>query len=240
MKKIWAVIPAAGMGKRMGMAVKKQFIRLAGKEILIRTLETVAAVPEIEGILLVVSRDDLDLCQHLIHDYQIEKVKDIIVGGGTRQDSVLNGLSALPKDCDMVVIHDGARPLVTVRQIQETIEAAALYGGALLAVQVKDTIKVVDKKGFVQRTPARKNLWSAQTPQTFRYPDILEGHRHAVVMGDYGCTDDSQVVEKYLDLPVRIVEGSNENIKITTPEDISIGEKILEAREAAGYDEKTL
>ena len=83
MKKIWAVIPAAGMGKRMGMAVKKQFIRLAGKEILIRTLETVAAVPEIEGILLVVSRDDLDLCQHLIHDYQIEKVKDIIVGGGT-------------------------------------------------------------------------------------------------------------------------------------------------------------
>ena len=88
----------------------------------------------------------------------------------------------------MVVIHDGARPLVTVRQIQETIEAAALYGGALLAVQVKDTIKVVDKKGFVQRTPARKNLWSAQTPQTFRYPDILEGHRHAVVMGDYGLT----------------------------------------------------
>ncbi|MCI8632378.1 MAG: 2-C-methyl-D-erythritol 4-phosphate cytidylyltransferase [Lachnospiraceae bacterium] len=232
MEKIWAVVPAAGIGKRMGMAVKKQFIRLKGKEILIRTLQTLAEVPEIEGILLMVSRDDLDLCQHLIHDHHIEKVKDILPGGSTRQESVLKGLSAIPKDCTMAVIHDGARPLVTRQQIKETIEAARKHGGALLAVPVKDTIKVANKKGFAVQTPPRSNLWSAQTPQAFRYPDILNAHRHAMVMGDYACTDDSQIVEKYLDLPVKIVQGSYENIKITTPEDISIGERILEARAA--------
>lgn len=236
MEKIWAVVPAAGMGRRMGTNVKKQFIRLKGKEILIRTLERLAQVPEIEGILLMVSRDDLDLCQHLIHDYHIEKVKDILIGGNTRQESVLRGLSALPKDCTMVVIHDGARPLVTRQQVESTITAAREYGGAILAVPVKDTIKVADKKGYVQQTPPRTNLWSAQTPQTFRYPDILEGHRHAVVMGDYACTDDSQIVEKYLDLPVKIVQGSYENIKVTTPDDINIGERILEAREGAGAE----
>lgn len=237
MEKIWAVVPAAGMGKRMGMNIKKQFIQLHGKEILIRTLEVLARVPEIEGILLAVSRDDLDLCQHLIHDYHIDKVKDIRIGGGTRQESVLIGLSALPKDCTMVVIHDGARPLVTEEQIESTIEAARKYGGALLAVPVKDTIKVADKKGFSERTPSRANLWSAQTPQTFRYPEILEGYRHAVVMGDYSCTDDTQVVEKYLDMPVKIVQGSYENIKITTPDDINIGERILEARSRAASEE---
>lgn len=231
MEKIWAVVPAAGIGKRMGMAVKKQFIQLKGKEILVRTLETLAAVPAIDGILLVVSRDDVDLCQHLIYEYQIEKVKDILIGGSTRQESVFLGLSALPKDCSMVVIHDGARPLVTREQIESTIESASQYGGAMLAVPVKDTIKMVDKKKFVQQTPSRVNLWSAQTPQTFRYPEILEGHRHAVVMGDYSCTDDSQVVEKYLDMPVKIVQGSYDNIKITTPDDIQMGERILEARE---------
>ena len=131
----------------------------------------------------------------------------------------------------MVVIHDGARPLVTREQIESTIESASQYGGAMLAVPVKDTIKMVDKKKFVQQTPSRVNLWSAQTPQTFRYPEILEGHRHAVVMGDYSCTDDSQVVEKYLDMPVKIVQGSYDNIKITTPDDIQMGERILEARE---------
>ena len=215
----------------MGMAVKKQFIQLKGKEILVRTLETLAAVPAIDGILLVVSRDDVDLCQHLIYEYQIEKVKDILIGGSTRQESVFLGLSALPKDCSMVVIHDGARPLVTREQIESTIESARQYGGAMLAVPVKDTIKMVDKKKFVQQTPSRVNLWSAQTPQTFRYPEILEGHRHAVVMGDYSCTDDSQVVEKYLDMPVKIVQGSYDNIKITTPDDIQMGERILETRE---------
>lgn len=230
MEKVWAVVPAAGIGKRMGMAVKKQFIQLKGKEILIRTLETLASVPEIEGILLMVSRDDLDLCQHLIHEYQIHKVRDIRIGGSTRQESVFLGLSALPKDCTIVVIHDGARPLATREQIESTISTARQYGGAVLAVPVKDTVKIADKKGFVKETPLRANLWNAQTPQTFRYPDILEGHRHAVVMGDYTCTDDSQVVEKYLDLPVRIVAGSYENIKITTPDDIEIGERILEAR----------
>lgn len=233
MEKIWAVVPAAGIGKRMGAGIKKQFIRLKGKEILVRTLQVLAEVPEIEGILVMVSRDDLDLCQHLIYDQHIEKVKEILPGGSTRQESVLKGLSALPKDCTMAVIHDGARPLVTREQVEATIQTARTYGGAMLAVPVKDTIKVADKKGFVQETPPRSNLWSAQTPQTFRYADILKAYRHAAVMGDYSCTDDSQVVEKYLDLPVKIVQGSYENIKITTPEDINIGERILEAREGA-------
>lgn len=231
MEKIWAVVPAAGVGKRMGMTVKKQFIRLKGREILVRTLEALADVPAIEGILVMVSREDMDVCQTLLQKYHIEKVKKVLLGGNTRQESVFKGLSALPKDCTLVVIHDGARPLVTREQIESTIETAKKYGGALLAVPVKDTVKIADAKGFVEDTPARAQLWNAQTPQTFRYPDILEGHRHAVVMGDYTCTDDSQVVERYLDLPVKIVQGSYDNIKITTPEDLSVGERILEERE---------
>ncbi len=231
MEKIWAVVPAAGMGKRMGMTVKKQFIQLKGKEILVRTLEALASVPAIEGMLIMVSREDMDVCQELLNEYHIDKVKGILLGGSTRQESVFKGLSALPKDCTMVVIHDGARPLVAREQIESTIETARQHGGALLAVPVKDTVKIADKKGFVAETPVRARLWNAQTPQTFKYPEILEGHRHAVVMGDYTCTDDSQVMEKYMELPVKIVEGSYENIKITTPEDLSIGERILEARE---------
>lgn len=231
MEKIWAVVPAAGVGKRMGMTVKKQFIRLKGREILVRTLEALADVPAIEGILVMVSREDMDVCQSLLQKYHIEKVKKVLLGGNTRQESVFKGLSALPKDCTLVVIHDGARPLVTREQIESTIETAKEYGGALLAVPVKDTVKIADAKGFVEDTPARAQLWNAQTPQTFRYPDILEGHRHAVVMGDYTCTDDSQVVERYLNLPVKIVQGSYDNIKITTPEDLSVGERILEERE---------
>ena len=124
MEKIWAVVPAAGMGKRMGMTVKKQFIQLKGKEILVRTLEALAEVPAIEGILVMVSREDMDVCQELLNEYHIEKVKGILLGGSTRQESVFKGLSALPKDCTMVVIHDGARPLVTREQIESTIETA--------------------------------------------------------------------------------------------------------------------
>ena len=102
MEKIWAVVPAAGMGKRMGMTVKKQFIQLKGKEILVRTLEALAEVPAIEGILVMVSREDMDVCQELLNEYHIEKVKGILLGGSTRQESVFKGLSALPKDCTMV------------------------------------------------------------------------------------------------------------------------------------------
>lgn len=244
-EKIWAVVPAAGTGTRMREGLenqdldirekivkvaKKQFIELNGKELLVYCLETLQKTEEIEGVILVTGREDINHCHNLCHDYHLTKVRQILEGGTRRQNSVFIGLSALPKDCSMVVIHDGARPFVTVEEIRATINAARRCGGAVLGVPVKDTIKVVDH-GRIVDTPERSTLYQAQTPQTFAYPQILEGYRHAVVMGDFRCTDDSQVMEKYMDTHIEMVPGSYENIKITTPADLRLAEQILAGHE---------
>lgn len=235
MAKIYAVVPAAGSGSRMmagedGVQIKKQFIKLKGKEILAYTLDVLESVSSINGIVLVASKDDIDLCNELVKQYGYKKVLDVVKGGSRRQNSVLAGLSAVPKDADMVVIHDGARPFVTPEEVEATIRTAERVGGAVLAVPVTDTIKVVGPRSIIEETPPRSGLYSAQTPQTFKYPDILEGYRHAVVFGDMSCTDDSEVMEKYMDIRIEIVQGSYENIKITTPKDLLTAEKILEKR----------
>ena len=236
MSKVYAVVPAAGTGSRMmtgpdGVNIKKQFLKLHGKEILAYTLEVLESVEAIEGIILVTGKKDIETCERIVNTYGFTKVKKIIPGGNRRQNSVLEGLSVLPKDTEIVVIHDGARPFVTKEEIEATIHTAERVGGAVLAVPVTDTIKVVTSGGVIESTPERSDLYSAQTPQTFRYPDILEGHRHAVVFGDFRCTDDSQIMEKYMDIRIEIVQGSYENIKITTPKDLLTAEKILEKRE---------
>lgn len=232
MSEIWAVIPAAGVGSRMGSGVKKQFLQLEGKEILALTLEVFEKVEEISGVILVTGKADIETCREICERYAFSKVKIITEGGANRQESVLNGLSRVPHECGAVIIHDGARPFVTAEKILETVEKAEKEGGCILAVPVKDTIKMVTPSGEIERTPERALLYQAQTPQTFRFPEILDAHRRAVVMGDFRCTDDAQIVEKYMDMKVVITEGSPDNIKITTPTDLNIAREIIRERQA--------
>lgn len=230
MEKIWAVVPSAGIGRRMNSDVKKQFIQLAGKEILVYTLEALSASEKIDGIIVAVCQEDISYCQELKDRYDLKKVQKIIPGGATRLESVYLGLLAVPSDCTIVVIHDGARPFVTPEQTEQTIEAARRTGAAVLGVPVTDTIKTVGPDGQIVNTPPRGQLYQAQTPQTFRYPAILEAYRHAVMMKDLSCTDDSQVVERYMDLPAVLIAGSYDNIKITRPRDLETAESVLRRR----------
>lgn len=230
-KKIWAVIPSAGSGSRMGKAVHKQFIELRNKPILVWTLEVFQKMDEVEGVVLVCSEEDRAQCEGLIEAYHLDKVRSVVRGGATRQASVRNGLRAVPEDCDIVLIHDGARPFVLPKEILETVGAAGEFGGALLAVPVKDTIKIASADGTVEDTPIRSTLWAAQTPQTFVWSEILSAHEKALAMGDETCTDDSQIMEKYGNRKVKIVKGSYTNIKLTTPEDLNLAEEILNERE---------
>ena len=223
----YAIVPAAGSGRRFGGPVKKQFLLLNGKEILIRTLETLASVPEIRGILLEADEADLPQCRALVQQYAVPKIHALVAGGATRQESVLRALQQLPEGCDIVVIHDGARPLVKPGLIQESIAGARAWGGAVAAVPVKDTIKEADEQGFIRRTPLRSSLWNAQTPQTFQAAPLREAYQKALAAGDFSLTDDSQVVEKYGELSVRLIPGEYENLKITTPEDLLLADRIL-------------
>jgi len=241
--KAWAVVVAAGMSSRMGGTVKKQFMRLRGKEVLVYSLSTFESMASIEGVVVATGEEDIPLVQDLCERYHLSKVRSVVPGGDTRQKSVYEGLKGV-KDClevknrlavednpaDVVLIHDGARPFATAGEIEETIRAARTYGGALLAAPVTDTIKVVSEDLLVTDTPLRSTLYAAQTPQTFRFPDILEAHKRALIAGDEALTDDAQIAERYSDLEVKIVPGSYDNIKITTKRDIELGLKILESR----------
>lgn len=230
MEKIWAAVPAAGMGHRMRAGVKKQFLPLNGKEMIVYTLEALSASPLIEGIVLASSPSDITLCEDLIEKYHLDKVQKVIPGGRSRAESVFKALEAFPEDVTLAVIHDGARPLVTKEEIAGTIEKARQTGAAVLAVPVTDTIKVADAQNVVVDTPERRTLWAAQTPQVFSCPLILEAYRRAFLLGDDLCTDDSQVVEKYTDSKVSLVQGSCENLKLTNPEDMQRALFILEQR----------
>lgn len=227
MPKIWVVVPSAGSGSRMGAKVHKQFLCLREKEILAWTLEIFQEMPEIEGIVLVCSKEDKKQCESLLEKYGLIKVRFVVEGGATRQESVYRGLCAVPKDCTIVLIHDGARPFVKKEQVLATIRQAEKSGGALLAVPVKDTIKVMGQNNCVADTPERSTLYAAQTPQTFRFDEIIKAHEAAYRNGDTSCTDDSQIMERYGDLPVAIVEGSYENFKITTPVDLILAEEMI-------------
>lgn len=221
-----ALIPAAGMGRRMGAALNKQYLLLAGKPILAHTLELFQQADCIDAIFVVVPPAEIGFCRtQVVEKYRLTKVDQIVAGGQERQDSVLNGLRAL--DCasdDVVVIHDGVRPLVPTAVVQHSIEMARQYDGALVAVPVKDTVKVV-KDGFVSATPDRSRLWLAQTPQTFRYEIIRAVYERAAIEGFSG-TDDASLLER-TGGHVHLVIGDYRNIKITTPEDILLAEAFL-------------
>ncbi len=225
-QKVTAIITAAGKGTRMNSSVNKQYLKIAGIPVLARTISAFESCSEVDNIILVVNEDDINFCKHeIVEEFNFKKVISLVSGGAERQNSVYKGLCSIRDDKGIVLIHDGARPFVTNKNIVDCIEAAREFGACGIGVRSKDTIKISDENGYVQSTPDRNNLWSIQTPQGFMYDIIKDAHDKAVQNGYVG-TDDMVLVEK-LGIPVKIVEGSYQNIKITTPEDLIMGESML-------------
>lgn len=225
-----AIILAAGKGRRMESNVNKVYIDLLGKKTIVRTLEPFQQSPLIDEIILVVGENDITYCGfEVIDKLVLAKVKEVVVGGVSRQESVYNGLMSVSEDAGLVLIHDGARPLVTEEILERSIQGALEYGAVTTGVRVKDTIKVVDNEGFVRSTPDRRTLWAIQTPQVFKRNIIFEAHKLGRESG-IEATDDAMLVEN-LGHRLKIIEGSYENIKLTTPEDVIIARAIINDRE---------
>ncbi len=223
---VTAIITAAGKGTRMNSDINKQYIEIAGIPVLARTINVFQKCRDIDAIILVVNEGDINFCRHrIVEHYNFSKVTTLVSGGAQRQNSVYKGLCAVGKECKTVLIHDGARPFVTEENIVNCINAAKTYGACGIGVRLKDTVKISDKNGFVAATPDRNSLWSIQTPQGFAYNIIMDAHKNAIESSYIG-TDDMVLVER-LGIDVKIVEGSYKNIKITTPEDLAVGEAII-------------
>ena len=220
-----AVFPAAGASRRMGSASNKNFLELAGEAILLRTLKTFSRVERIKFLIVVVAEHEVEPVEELLRGTDGLTPWRVTVGGSERQYSIANGLKFLPNDAEIVLVHDAARPLVTARTINEVIDAAEKFGGAIAAVPAKDTIKVVDANGFVKHTPPRRELVAVQTPQGFRREILLRAYDLAAEEKFLG-TDDAGLVER-LGVRVKVVTDAYSNIKITTPEDIGIAESLL-------------
>ena len=224
----YAIIPAAGAGRRMGGSVSKQFMELQGKAILCHTLERFEASELVSGVIVVVPSEQVAMVAELVADFP--KVISIVAGGKERQDSVYNALEALPDDAEVVAVHDGVRPFVRASQIDEAIRAAMTHGGAIVAVKVPDTIKrEKNGTGEIAETIDRTHLWLAQTPQAFRVDLLKEAFLEAMKAQFYG-TDEAGLVER-IGRPVYLVMGDRGNVKITTPDDLPMGEAILAMRQ---------
>ncbi|MCR1952829.1 MULTISPECIES: 2-C-methyl-D-erythritol 4-phosphate cytidylyltransferase [unclassified Clostridium] len=219
-----AIILAGGKGKRMGAKISKQFIELNGKPILYYTLKKFSDCEEIDKIILVLPKDEIEYCNKEILEKYSLKVDMIVEGGKERQDSVYNALQKI-NDSEIVLIHDGARAFVSERVIKDGIKYAKLYGAAAPGVMPKDTIKVVDENGFSDSTPDRSKLLAIQTPQTFKLEVIKECHNR-VKENNINVTDDTMVVEMY-NHKVYLYKGEYTNIKVTTPEDLILAEKLI-------------
>lgn len=218
------------MGRRMG-SQKKNYLPLAGRPVLAHTLAAFESSDLVDAIVIVVPHADEEFCRtQIVEKYGFKKVADVIAGGKERQDSVTNALKFANDRWEFIAIHDGARPLVTKEIIDNTIKAAYEHGAAICAVPVKDTIKEA-LGGFIQRTVPREALLSVQTPQIFRADIIKKAFTKAIDEGFLG-TDESSLVER-IGCQVKVVEGSYENIKITTKEDMAIAECIIHGRGAA-------
>ena len=223
---ISAIILAGGKGKRMGSAISKQFIDIKGKPIIYYTLKKFSENKKIDNIIVVLPEDEVKYFkENILKKYEL-RINKIVIGGKERQDSVYNALKSLKNSStDIVLIHDGARPFISERIINEGIKFAEIYGAAAPGVMPKDTIKVKNEKNFSVDTPNRANLVSIQTPQVFKFDEILECHEKIRYNGEM-LTDDTMVVEKY-GYSVYLYDGEYTNIKVTTPEDLILAERLI-------------
>lgn len=221
---ISAIILAGGKGKRMGANISKQYIELMGKPILYYTIKRFLSCKDIDKIVLVLPKDEIDYCREKVIDRYSLKVDLIVEGGKERQDSVINALDKLADD-EIVLIHDGARPFVSERIISEGIKYAKIYGAAAPGVMPKDTIKIKDNNSFSLSTPDRNTLVAIQTPQVFKLDIIKDCHKR-IKAENIRVTDDTMVVEAYGN-KVYLYEGDYTNIKVTTPEDLILAEKLI-------------
>jgi 2-C-methyl-D-erythritol 4-phosphate cytidylyltransferase len=224
-----AIIVAAGLGTRMGRTLSKQYLMLDNKPILVHTLKIFEKASTVDQIIVVVPNQDISYVrQEIIEFYEISKIQRVISGGKERQDSVNNGLKEIPSSTDIVLIHDGVRPFVSEDLINISVTTALEKGAVTLGVPVKDTIKSADANGLVSGTLQRDTLWLTQTPQVFKNEIIQEAYKKAYDHGYYG-TDDASLVER-MGVNVAMIKGSYDNIKITTPDDLHLGEFLLHKR----------
>ena len=224
-----ALIPAAGQGKRMGGAHSKPYLLLEGKPILAHTLLELERCPLVDEVVLMVERGEIERARaSVVEEFRLQKVGAILAGGVQRQDSVWEGLKTIQDDCDLVMVHDGVRPFISQEMLARSIQGAVDCGASIAGMPAKDTVKLVSAQNMVLKTPDRKSVFLVQTPQTFKRDILLRAYRQAMEDGFY-ATDEASLVER-LGLPVKVVEGSYDNIKITTPEDLAVGEIILRRR----------
>lgn len=228
-KKCSAIILAAGVGKRMNSKIPKQFMELEGKPVLYYALKTFQE-SFIDQLVLVTGASELDFCKKEIVDkYGFNKVKAVVAGGRERYHSVYEGLKAV-EGADYVFIHDGARPFVELDMLERAYAEVEKNKACVIAVKAKDTVKIADKDGFVKTTPDRSLVWQVQTPQVFEFQAIKKAHEIVMQQDDIAITDDAMVYEAAFGKPVKLVEGSYENIKLTTPEDMEIAHIFLQKR----------
>ncbi|MHC0039231.1 2-C-methyl-D-erythritol 4-phosphate cytidylyltransferase [Pseudoneobacillus sp. C159] len=224
--KYGVILPAAGMGKRMGFGKNKLFIELEGIPVFIHTLRVFDEDEGCQKIILSIHPDDEMEMNQLISRYGVGRKVSLVYGGAERQHSVYNGLKQVTSE-GIVLVHDAARPFLTAGLIAKLVESANVFGASVVAVPVKDTIKKVEN-GIVIETVERSSLWATQTPQAFRVPLLVKAHQHALKT-DYLGTDDASLVE-YLGEKVAVVEGDYNNIKLTTKEDLAFAKVILSER----------
>ncbi len=229
-----AIVLAAGQGKRMQSKVHKQYLLLQDKPVLFYALKAFED-SFIDDIVLVVGKDEEEYCRkEIIDKYGFKKVRAIIEGGKERYHSVAYGIKAIQWECNYIFIHDGARPFISREILNRVFEQVKKNKACVVGMPVKDTVKIADEAGFVESTPNRARVWQIQTPQVFETEVISEAYSRLLteemrlLSEGVTVTDDAMVVEYFMKLPVKLVEGSYQNIKITTPEDLEIARSFLQ------------
>jgi 2-C-methyl-D-erythritol 4-phosphate cytidylyltransferase len=223
-RKVIAIVPAAGIGRRLGPGSNKAFHIILGRPLIVWAIEVLERTEDIDEIIPVLKESDMEGGLKVFDQYNFSKVRRVVQGGNQRQDSVYNGLRNIGVKPGIVLIHDGVRPLVEREKVKEAIHALGGYDGVILGVPVKDTVKHVEN-GMVSTTLRRDTLWAIQTPQVFLHDSLMAAYETAMEKTIYG-TDDASLVER-VGGKVKVVMGSYANIKITTPEDIPLAEFLL-------------
>lgn len=227
-EKTTAIILAAGKGKRMQSDIPKQYLEVNGNTILYYTLKQFEESSIIDEIIIVTGEGEEEFCKkEIIDKYGFKKVIAIVTGGKERYHSVYNGLQKIDSDTEFVFIHDGARPFITKEILERAWEGVKKYKACVVGMPVKDTIKIVNEEKQVKDTPDRSKVWMVHTPQVFEKNLIKTAYEKIISQKDKTITDDAMVVEKTMQYPIQLIEGSYKNIKITTPEDLEIARLYL-------------